>query len=229
MQKSGHRRRHCAGVVRLCFRSRPLAQHQPVRAHCLESPGRLFQKWYYPDCPDPDVYLWLGTDFGLLRFDGVRFVAWQPPGNEHLPSNAIAGLLVSSDGTLWIGTQKGLASWKDSRLNHYSELDGQLAFRFLEDQEHTIWVGSIGIPTGRLCMVVVGLYEDSKRNLWVGVSEGLWRWIPGPSKFYPMPGESNGIRAFIEDDLGLLISTREGIKRFVDGKTEAYPPLENIG
>jgi Two component regulator propeller len=68
-----------------------------------------------------DGYLWLATEFGLVRFDGVRFVAWFPP-QGHLPSDNIQSLLASRDGTLWIGTLEGLASWKDGKLNRYAEI-----------------------------------------------------------------------------------------------------------
>src|SRR5262249_18319275 len=101
-----------------------------------------------------DGYIWIGTDFGLLRFDGVRKVEWAPPQNQHLPSNHIYSLLAARDGTLWIGTEKGLASWKNGKLTQYAELAGQVIFTLLEDHEGTIWIGSVGVPPpGRLCAI----------------------------------------------------------------------------
>src|SRR5580698_1794331 len=99
----------------------------------------------------PDGYLWLGTEFGLLRFDGVRAVPWQPPASDYLPSSNIRKLLVARDGRLWIGTLEGLASWKDGKLTHYQELAGQAINALFEDREGTVWAGGWATPNGRLC------------------------------------------------------------------------------
>ena len=54
-----------------------------------------------------DGYIWMGTAAGLLRFDGVRLVLWEPPTDSQLPSPNITALLAARDGSLWIGTAEG--------------------------------------------------------------------------------------------------------------------------
>src|SRR5262249_25073706 len=101
----------------------------------------------------PDGYLWLATEFGLLRFDGVRPVAWQPPPTDQLPSNDIRRLLVPRDGALWIGTAAGVARWKDGKLTRYTSLDGRLVGRLVEDQDGRIWATTLFNRRWTLCVI----------------------------------------------------------------------------
>jgi len=135
----------------------------------------------YAIAQTPDGYLWLGTEFGLLRFDGIRAVPWRPP-NGQLPSNDIPTLLVTRDGTFWIGTTKGLASLKDGKLTTYSELNGSRIFALLEDRNGAVWAAT---REARIFGENVGPIDaDAEGNFWVGFDKDSRKWKSGrPQSF----------------------------------------------
>jgi signal transduction histidine kinase/ligand-binding sensor domain-containing protein len=210
-----------------------------VRAGALKDPVSAIAQ-------TPDGYLWLGTQFGLLRFDGVRHVLWQPPAGQHLPSITIRNLLAASDGTLWIGTQLGLASLKNGRLTVHPEIKGQLVGGMVEDRDGTVWVGTRYPPPAQLCAFrndrmqcglddgVLGvrassLLEDRAGNLWVGTANALWRWKPGVPERYPLRDfESSG--GLVETGNGeLLIAERDRLVQLVGGKVVPVgAPLDRV-
>ena len=90
-----------------------------------------------------DGYLWLATEAGLYRFDGVHFVAWKPREGEELPGSAVMSLCLGHDGSLWIGFRNGAISrLSNGHLQNFLPAPGSPRGKILsmaEDGNGVLW------------------------------------------------------------------------------------------
>jgi signal transduction histidine kinase/ligand-binding sensor domain-containing protein len=129
-----------------------------------------------------DGYLWLGTVSGLVRFDGVRFVPFQPRGNDTLPTVGVRALKEARDGTLWIVWETGAVSHLiEGRLTSYGPQDGLPSTFQLAESSRGDLVAGTEVGLSRL---VDGKWKDVRselgfvgaeaRAVWFDRSDALW-------------------------------------------------------
>ena len=139
-----------------------------------------------------DGYLWLGTEEGLVRFDGIYFTVFDRSNTPELSSPYILSLLEGRDGSLWIGTSTGgLYRLKDGEFNAYPTQDGltgDSVTALYESDDGSLWIGTDGHGLGRLkdgkfsrFTTQNGLSDDfvwaligtGDGSLWIGTNHGL--------------------------------------------------------
>lgn len=139
-----------------------------------------------------DGYLWLGTEEGLVRFDGIRFTVFDKRNTPTLKNNYIWTLFEDEKGTLWIGTYGGgLVRYEQGKFSAFTDFSSTDVIRAIYiEQNGNIWLGT---DSGLICKREVRLdhystanglihnrinclFKDSKGNLWIGSDGGLSRW-----------------------------------------------------
>ncbi|MCP4150890.1 MAG: hypothetical protein GY757_24300, partial [bacterium] len=195
----------------------PLEPGKEINQYISDSwglPSGLPQNTVHAIIQTGDGYLWLGTQEGLARFDGIRFKIYDQKSCPNLRSNWIRTLLEDRGGNLWIGTNGGgLSCLNNGKLTTYSQKgdNSSSSKGFANDM---VWA---------LC-------EDHRHRLWIGTDEGLSCMEPGKfTTFTTKDGLTNNrIRALHEDRSGHLWIATEGggLNRMINGKFIPFTGIE---
>lgn len=163
---------------------------------------------------DQDGFLWVATPNSLNRYDGYSFKTFTHQTNDpnSLGSNKISSLLVTRDGTLWVG---GLELNKFDAATQtfvrFAVSDDQVIWDIYEDNQGLLWFNGPGLglrafdaKTGQLVHHFVhdpanpdtissdnihAIAEDSQGNLWLGTEAGISMFSPEAQTFiqYAVP------------------------------------------
>ena len=146
-----------------------------------------------------DGYIWIASDSGLLRFDGIKFVKWKLP-----QDGEVFATLASADGALWVGTGRGVFKIQHGRVE-VTDAKPSRYKTLLEDPKGGIWTvrthvvdGSgplceiqgraarcFGKPEGIDCAYSDALAQDAQGRFWLGGDKGLCIWRPGAGELLP--------------------------------------------
>jgi diguanylate cyclase (GGDEF)-like protein len=199
--------------------------------------------------PTRDGYLWLGTEEGLARFDGVHFVVFDSRNTPGLKNNTIVALFEDRDKNLWIGTLGGLFRMTRGVIAAYpvpGGFSGRCVTAFYQDREGALWIATDGGGAGRLLNGQFTVYTTKNglsRNAVFSISQGrdgsvlfgthggLDQWKNGQFTTYTTSNglPSNDVRALCADPQGgVWIGTRAGLTLFKDGTFRTIDKKSNL-
>lgn len=171
-----------------------------------------------------DGFLWLGSDYGLFRFDGVHFERYVATSGDQLPEGAVSGLLALADGSLWIGYRGAISVLRNGNVKSYPKADGvsSTVGAIVQDHEGTMWAKTFAgilrfngtrwerigkdwnFPEEVPHDSSMALLVDSRGTLWVGVGETVLYLKQGSKRFEPTGASAGYPASFAEAPDGTI-------------------------
>lgn len=199
-------------------------------------------------------YIWIATDYGLNKYDGIKFTHYL--NNEHekssLLSNNVKTLMIDRSHTLWIGCNNGIQYYKpDEDAFETIEFPNKITphvSNILQLHDGRIWATTAGwgvysidqktkkaYPLRNIIKktdsFISYMYEDRDKNLWFGVdSKGLIKITPKSNQLrvYSYPEIShNTISAMVEDETGRLYMSTATSVYYYDKSTQKFISVKN--
>ena len=190
----------------LCFSHLPLIAQQSYFFESLTINNGLPHSTVYRVVQDQSGFMWLGTQRGLVRYDGYecRLFGQTQAGSSGFFGKSVHALLEDKKGNLWVGTHSGDLCLRDAKTG---------AFQYLTDNNTFKSLGDKRIQT---------IFEDAKGKIWIGtLDDGILIYDPSTRTSQHLNNQNsqlsnNAVFAFAEDKNGRMwvATSGEGINYF---------------
>lgn len=197
-----------------------------------------------------DGYLWIGTQEGLARFDGVSFTVFDTQNTDALDSDFITCLMEDAAGRLWVGTYGGGVVVFDGvrfrPLTADNPLVSDRVQALCRGQGEQVWIGTeAGLSLydqGRLTAFtekeglsnqwINAVFEDTQGTLWVGTygggvsrfKNGVWEQL---TRANGLP--SDRVLCFFQEPSGSVwIGTEGGLMRWRTGDSRTWTTQDGL-
>lgn len=181
-------------ALALALPLRAAAPEPTLRFEHLSVQHGLAQESVLAIVQDRDGFMWFGTQSGLSRYDGYRFVNYHSEiGNPRsLASNAVRALHLDRHGRMWLGTDGGLNRYDPATHSFTLYAPHEPARRGTGNRQIRTMIG------------------DGRNGLWIGTADGLQHFDVDTGKFTVWHHLPNDARTLRDDGIQALALDGDG-------------------